>query len=45
MDKILLYIVTLYKYMEMWSWRRMIKTNWMEGKSNERILEEIGGER
>jgi hypothetical protein len=28
--------------MEMWLWRKMIKTNWMEQKSNERVLEEMG---
>ncbi|KAI5755057.1 hypothetical protein M8J77_013699 [Diaphorina citri] len=31
--------------MEMWLWRRMTRTSWMERKRNEKILEEIGEER
>lgn len=31
--------------MKMWMWRMMIKINWTERKSNESVLEEIGGRR
>ncbi|KAI5695438.1 hypothetical protein M8J77_005016 [Diaphorina citri] len=30
---------------EMWMWRRMTKTRWIEKKSNERVLEEVGESR
>jgi len=30
---------------EMWIWRRMCRISWMEKKSNEEVLKQVGAER